>query len=163
MQRDRLVDEFTSALTSFQAVQRKTVEYERNALREARSHVTNHTQPLARPPGSKNSNNSNGSYGNGQFEDSFVGMAMSQPTRQEQMQEEIDLQALEEQERNIRELEQNIVGVNEIYKKLGSLVYEQGAMVDSIEANVESTNVFVHEGTEQLKKAHTYKVSGKSR
>lgn len=158
IQRDRLVDEFTSALTAFQAVQRKTVDYEKNALKEARSHV-NQSQPIARPP--QQGNRSNGSsYGNGPFEDNFVGMGMSQQSQQQaQMQEDIDLQALEEQERNIRELEQDIVGVNEIYKKLGSLVYEQGAMVDSIEANVEHTNVFVSEGTEQLKKAHHYKVS----
>lgn len=159
IQRDRLVDEFTSALTAFQAVQRKTVDYERNALKQARSHATSHGQPIARPPGTKNASN-NSSYGNGPFEDNFVGMGMSQQNQQQaQMQEEIDLQAMEEQERSIRELEENIVGVNEIYKKLGSLVYEQGAMVDSIEANVESTNVFVSEGTDQLKKAHTYKVS----
>lgn len=43
--------------------------------------------------------------------------------------------------------------VNEIYKKLGAMVYEQGAVVDSIESSVEQTSVFVSEGTEQLKKA----------
>lgn len=156
MQRDRLVDEFTSALTAFQAVQRKTVDYERNALKQARSHQTSH--PIARPPGSKSGSAGSSSY-NGPFEDNFVGSGMAQQSQQQaQMQEEIDLQAMEEQERSIRELEDNIVGVNEIYKKLGNLVYEQGAMVDSIEANVEQTNVFVSEGTDQLKKAHHYKV-----
>lgn len=158
IQRDRLVDEFTSALTAFQAVQRKTVDYERNALKQARSHVHSSSQPIARPPGGGSRSQGN-SYNNGPFEDNFVGIGMSQQNQQQaQLQEDIDLQALEEQERSIRELEDNIVGVNEIYKKLGSLVYEQGAMVDSIEANVESTNVFVSEGTEQLKKAHQYKV-----
>lgn len=75
------------------------------------------------------------------------------------MQEEIDLQALEEQERTIRELEDNIVGVNEIYKKLGALVYEQGNTIDSIEASVENTSVYVSEGTEQLRRANQYSVS----
>jgi syntaxin 7 len=51
------------------------------------------------------------------------------------------------------------VGVNEIYKKLGALVHEQGYMVDSIEANVEGASVFVQEGTEQLKRASHYKVN----
>ena len=54
--------------------------------------------------------------------------------------------------------QENIVGVNEIYKKLGALVYEQGNTVDSIEASVEHTSVFVQEGTEQLKQASHYKV-----
>lgn len=96
------------------------------------------------------------------------------------MQEEIDLQALEEQEKTIRELEDNIIGVNEIYKKLGALVYEQGNTIDSIEASVENTryktfqstsiqylitillsvfSVFVQEGTDQLRRASHYSVS----
>lgn len=48
------------------------------------------------------------------------------------------------------------MGVNEIYKKLGALVYEQGMTVDSIEASVEQTSVFVSEGTDQLRKASHY-------
>lgn len=51
---------------------------------------------------------------------------------------------------------ENIVGVNEIYKKLGALVYEQGLVVDSIESSVEQTSVFVTEGTDQLRKASQY-------
>lgn len=169
MQRDRLVDEFTSALTAFQAVQRKTVDYERGALKEARASQVSH-HPIPRPPqtgsvqhSSRSAPTGNNNSYNSPFEDNFVGMGMSQQAQtQAQMQEEIDLQALEEQEQNIRELEGNILDVNEIYKKLGTLVYEQGAMVDSIEANVEQTNVFVSEGTEQLKKAHHYKVRGEN-
>lgn len=49
--------------------------------------------------------------------------------------------------------------VNEIYKKLGAMVYEQGAVVDSIESSVEQTSVFVSEGTEQLKKATQFQVN----
>ncbi|XP_055686102.1 syntaxin-7 [Lutzomyia longipalpis] len=142
IQRDRLVDEFTSALTAFQVVQRKTVDFEKNAMRQARSTA------IAKPPGSQNSSSS------GPFEDNFVTGSRGQT--QAQMQEDIDLQALEEQERTIRELEENIVGVNEIYKKLGAMVYEQGHVVDSIEASVEQTSVFVSEGADNLKKASQY-------
>lgn len=48
------------------------------------------------------------------------------------------------------------MGVNEIYKNLGALVFEQGNVVDSIESSVEQTSVFVSEGTEQLRKASHY-------
>lgn len=51
------------------------------------------------------------------------------------------------------------MGVNEIYKKLGAMVYEQGMVVDSIESSVEQTSVFVSEGTEQLRKASHFQVS----
>lgn len=157
IQRDRLVDDFTSALTSFQALQRKTVDIEKNAVRQARANNYN----IAKPPGS-NSNGSNGSNGSQNnksfFEDNFFNRKGSQNSQQQtQMQEEIDLQALEEQERAIRELEENIVGVNEIYKKLGAMVYEQGLVVDSIESSVEQTSVFVTSGSENLRKASQYK------
>lgn len=73
------------------------------------------------------------------------------------MQEEIDLEALEEQEQAIRVLEENILGVNEIYKKLGAMVYEQGLTVDSIESSIEQTSIFVNQGTENVRKASSYK------
>lgn len=149
IQRDRLVDEFTSAITSFQTVQRKNVDFEKNAIRQAKSQA-NYT--IAKPPGTNHHHSSSHA---GPFEDNFVSGRQQSQT---QIQEEIDLQSLEEQEQNIRELEENIAGVNEIYKNLGALVYEQGHMVDSIEASVEQTTVFVSEGTEQLKKANQYKV-----
>jgi syntaxin 7 len=150
IQRDRLVDEFTAALTAFQAVQRKTVDLEKNAIKQAKA--ANATIP--KPPSSNKSQSS--SYPESGFENNFID---SKGPTQMQMQEEIDLQALEEQERTIRELEDNIVGVNEIYKKLGALVYEQGNTIDSIEASVENTSVFVQEGTDQLRRASHYSVS----
>lgn len=145
IQRDRLVDEFTSALTAFQAVQRKTVDIEKNAVRQARANSYN----INKPPGSNNNNQGNKSF----FEDNFI--TRKGPT-QTQMQEDIDLDALEEQERAIRKLEENIVGVNEIYKKLGAMVYEQGMVVDNIESNVEQASVFVSSGTDNLRKASQY-------
>ncbi|EDS42209.1 Pep12p [Culex quinquefasciatus] len=160
IQRDRLVDEFTAALTAFQSVQRKTVDLEKNAVRQARGASG---AVLNKPPGGGSSNHSSmGSYGNSHnhssssnaFEDNFVSQRGGQT--QEQLQEEIDLQALENQEQTIRELEENIVSVNEIYKKLGALVYEQSHTVDSIEASVEHTSVFVAEGVQQLKQASHY-------
>ncbi|XP_065360480.1 syntaxin-7 [Calliphora vicina] len=150
IQRDRLVDEFTAALTSFQAVQRKTVDIEKNQVRQARANQYN----IAKPPG--NSTNSSNGSNNSFFEDNLFGRK-SQQQQQTQMQEDIDIQALEEQERAIRELEENIVGVNEIYKKLGAMVYEQGLTVDSIESSVEQTSVYVSQGTENLRLAGSYK------
>lgn len=97
IQRERLVDEFTAALTAFQNVQKKTVDLEKSAFREARAHNVR----ISKPPGSKNSsNNSNKSI----FEDNFVSGSRGQTQAQVQ-QEEIDMQALQDQERSIRELE----------------------------------------------------------
>ncbi len=101
--------------------------------------------------------------------------------RRQQMlvQEEYDIEQLQERERSIRQLEvglirinllknvnklclrfqSDILDVNTIFKDLATLVHDQGEIVDSIEANVESTHVRVQEGTEQLRQAETYKVS----
>ena len=49
--------------------------------------------------------------------------------------------------------------MNTIFKDLATLVHDQGEMIDSIEANVESTHVRVQEGAEQLRQAETYKVN----
>ncbi|XP_067644335.1 syntaxin-7 [Eurosta solidaginis] len=157
IQRDRLVDEFTAALTAFQGVQRKTVDIEKNAVKQARAHSYN----ISKPPGTNSSSggrSTSGSNNSGSFfEDNFFNRKSNQSQQQTQMQEEIDLHALEEQERQIRELEENIVGVNEIYKKLGAMVYEQGLTVDSIESSVEQTSVFVSQGADNLRKASSYK------
>lgn len=108
IQRDRLVDEFTAALTAFQAVQRKTVELEKNAVRQARAGAVN----ISKPPGSSNhSANNSQSSASHMFEDNFTSnKGQNQQSFQLQaQQEEVDLQALEEQERTIRELEVNII------------------------------------------------------
>jgi len=78
---------------------------------------------------------------------------------QNQMQiqeEEIDVQALAERERAIRQLESDIVDVNTIFKELATMVHEQGEMIDSIEANVETSQMRVEEGTSQLATASSY-------
>ncbi|XP_031631472.1 syntaxin-7 [Contarinia nasturtii] len=148
IQKDRLLDEFAAAVSAFQNVQKKTVDIAKSQYRQARSNNV----AIPKPPGSQGSNSNKGSF----FMDTF-----SSPQQggqlQNQLQEDIDLQALEEQERTIRELEESIVGVNEIYKNLGALVFEQGNVIDSIESSVEQTSVFVSEGTEQLRKASHYR------
>jgi hypothetical protein len=104
----------------------------------------------------------------------------SSQQRQMQMQEEeVDVQALVERERAIRQLEviltnnlpvhqnyifyfipfqSDIVDVNTIFKELATMVHEQGEMIDSIEANVETAQMRVEEGTSQLATAASYQV-----
>ena len=81
-----------------------------------------------------------------------------QRRKQMMIQEEYDMEQLQERERSIRQLESDILDVNTIFKDLATLVHDQGEMIDSIEANVESTHVRVQEGTEHLRQAETYKV-----
>lgn len=48
--------------------------------------------------------------------------------------------------------------VNQIFKKLGHLVHEQGEMVDSIEANVEMASTRVNEASKEISRASELKV-----
>ena len=48
--------------------------------------------------------------------------------------------------------------VNQIFKDLAAMVHDQGELVDSIEANVETSSIRVSEGTEQLRQAERYQV-----
>lgn len=48
--------------------------------------------------------------------------------------------------------------VNQIFKDLATMVHEQGEVIDSIEANVESAQVHVSQGAGQLQQARQYQV-----
>ncbi len=68
-------------------------------------------------------------------------LAPGQSKTQMLLEEEYNIEQLQERERSIRQLESDIVDVNTIFKDLATMVHEQGEVVDSIEANVESTQV----------------------
>lgn len=66
---------------------------------------------------------------------------------------------LREREQAIRKIEGDIVEVNQIFKDLATMVHDQGEVIDSIEANIESSSIQINEGTTQLIKASSYAVS----
>lgn len=141
LQRERLQDEFTSALNMFQAAQRNAAQKEKDIVNKAK--VQAYGDPFAGGPRRDQQLI--------ELQDSNVGK------QQMQLQEEEDLATLQEQEQAINKLEKDIVDVNQIFKELGAMVHEQGEIVDSIEANVERTNNYVSEGAQRLHQAHTYK------
>ena len=69
------------------------------------------------------------------------GVATGQSKTMMLLEEEENIQQLQERERAVQQLESDIIDVNTIFKDLCTMVHEQGEMVDSIEANVESTQV----------------------
>jgi len=137
MQKERLANEFTSALNNFQAAQRHAAEKERESIARAKSTA------------------------NDQFFDRKSEDLLnfdSSPTQQNlQLEQDVDLQILQEREQAIQQLECDINDVNQIFKDLGMLVHEQGEIVDSIESSVENAVVHVEQGKDQLLKAKEYK------
>ncbi|XP_027199027.1 syntaxin-12-like [Dermatophagoides pteronyssinus] len=144
MQKERLTNDFSEALKNFQVIQRTAAQKEKESVIRARanSHI----------------NDSNKSaLIDLQSPQSF--QAPSQPPSQQQqlhIEEDVDIQLLQEREQAIRKIESDIVEVNQIFKDLATLVHDQGEIIDSIEANIESTNIQIHEGNEQLVKASDY-------
>lgn len=139
MQRERLQEEFTSALNSFQAVQKHAASKEKEMVRRAKASA-------GLPPYEKKQETLI------ELQDSRTQKQM----QQQQMKEEQNLRMLEEQEASIRQLENNISDINKIFKDLGTLVYDQGEDIDSIEASVERTVVSVNEATSHVRQASIY-------
>lgn len=139
MQKERLSDEFTTALNKFQETQRTAAQKEKEQVQRVRAN-----SGLADP------------FGDGRFSGQLIELQDSSERQQAQLQEERNLQLIEEQEQAIRQLESDILDVNQIFKDLGALVHDQGEVIDSIEASVEKTEISVGSGTEQLRQAATY-------
>ncbi|KPP79778.1 hypothetical protein Z043_100602, partial [Scleropages formosus] len=134
IQRDRLVKDFSDALAVFQRAQRQAAQKEKEFVARVRassrvSVSTSEYQPLESQP---------------------------QAQVQEDAITEDDLRLIQERENAIRQLESDITDINDIFKDLAMMVHEQGEMIDSIEANVESADVHVQSGTQQLARAADY-------
>ncbi|KAM4771760.1 syntaxin-7 [Rhinophrynus dorsalis] len=142
LQKDRLVNEFTSALTNFQKIQRQAAEKEKDFVARVRagSRVSG---------GLPDDSNKEGTLVTWDNE------SQSQVLQEEEITED-DLRLIEERETAIQQLEEDIRGINEIFKDLGMMVHEQGEMIDSIEANVESADVHVQQANQQLARAAEY-------
>lgn len=119
-----------SALTDFQTIQRLSAEKTRQyvtAARNAQNQVNEEGMPID----------------DMSYSPSGAGQRQVQvPLVQQQMalaeQSEVDFQEglIQEREEEIRGIEQGITELNEIFRDLGTMVTEQGVMIDNIEQNV---------------------------
>ncbi|CAB3989694.1 syntaxin-7-like isoform X1 [Paramuricea clavata] len=113
VQISRLRDNFMSALNDFQNVQREAAERERACVSRARA--ASHSDNLVNF---------------GQSESSGISYDQNQSTNiQIQQEDEVSVELIEERERAIRQLESDIMDVNEIFRDLGTMIHEQGEMI----------------------------------
>ncbi|KAF9424982.1 hypothetical protein BGZ94_007948 [Podila epigama] len=68
-----------------------------------------------------------------------------------------------QREDEIREIEQGITELNEIFRDLGAMVHEQGGMLDSIESNVTSIAMSTEAAAEELHEAAEHQKSAQSK
>jgi len=142
MQKERLTDEFSNNLKTFQTLQREAVEKMRASVQRARAHSGLNQSPFADTYEPQN--------------DVMSTPGFSQTREVLQMEQDVDLELLREREDAIRKLEGDIQDVNTIFKDLGMLIHEQGEVLDSIEANIDNAQMSVSEGTTQLSTAREY-------
>jgi len=134
LQRERLQADFTKALDNFQRAQRSAAQKEKDAIKKYKKHG------LQPPDGGNN----------------LIDIEGGQSKTQVMLEEEQNLEYLHERERAVTQLEADIGDVNQIFKDLAAMVHDQGEIVDSIEANVETASIGVNEGAEQLRQAERY-------
>ncbi|XP_018425504.1 PREDICTED: syntaxin-7 [Nanorana parkeri] len=142
LQKDRLLNEFSSSLTNFQKIQRQAAEKEKDFVARVRA----------------GSRVSGGGAEDGLRDGALVNWnneSQSQVMQEDDITED-DMRLIEERESTILQLEEDIRGINEIFKDLGMMVHEQGEMIDSIEANVETADVHVQNANQQLARAAEY-------
>ncbi|NXN97455.1 STX12 protein, partial [Rhinopomastus cyanomelas] len=143
LQKERLMNDFSTALNNFQAVQRRVSEKEKETVARARAGSRISADDRFR-------------------EEQLVSFDSGEDWNQMQSQEEDvaiteqDLELIKERETAIRQLEADILDVNQIFKDLAMMIHDQGDMIDSIEANVESAEVHVERASEQLQRAAYY-------
>uniref|UniRef100_A0A3B1IGD7 Syntaxin-7 n=1 Tax=Astyanax mexicanus TaxID=7994 RepID=A0A3B1IGD7_ASTMX len=149
IQKDRLMNDFSAALNNFQVVQRRAAERERESVARARAGgrlLVDEGQDEQLVTFEKNED-----------------LRQTQSLTEEEPITEDDLELIKERETNIRQLESDIMDVNQIFKDLAVMIHDQGDMIDSIEANVESAEVHVEHGAEQLQRAAYYQRKSRKR
>jgi syntaxin 12/13 len=144
IQMEKLQENFSNALHKLQQAQRQAVEKEREHMQRVR------TQSAA-----------------GQFDSpqdtSTVDPFSNNSGFQVQQEADVDLDMIREREEALRNLETDIVNVNEIFKDLAIMVHEQGETIDSIEANVDHTHTHVEAANVQLQKAKSHQTAARKK
>lgn len=150
VQHERLKGEFRESISRYYSVQNKVVEKEKL--------LVGSTRRTQREDSSR-------------FQDDFgnerSGLMEDDQRRQEReqmdMQIDIDESLIREREERIRQIEGDILDINEIFRDLATMVYEQGDIVDSIEANVERAQNNVQGANLQLGKASRYQKKARTK
>ncbi|RLM54922.1 syntaxin-22-like [Panicum miliaceum] len=162
----RLAMDFQAALREFQWVQGRIIEADRQetaaaAARHARA------PPMFRPP-------SPPSYGSSQLNNAAAGPG----TRGADQQRDIQMQQqqlvesrrtqeltlldneitfnealIEEREREICKIQQEISEINEIFRDLAKLVHDQQGAIDVVESNIKTAAMETSKGEEELSRA----------
>lgn len=146
----KLNREFKASLTEFQQMQKQALEKEKASAQAARAALD------AQSPSDERSGD-------------LLGGSQQQQQEQEQLrlanQDEVDFQEslIIERESEIRNIEQSVGELNELFRDVAHMVHEQGGQLDIIEENVEVTHDASRGAHVNLKQASNYQKSARSK
>jgi len=150
----KLSREFQASLTEFQTIQRSALEKERASASAARIALEDASSPT------------------GEAGQSF-GLHQQQQQQQQQSQEqlrlasqdEVDFQdsLIVEREAEIRNIEQGVSELNELFRDVAHIVSEQGEQLDTIAANVDNTRTDTRGADLELRSASRYQRNARSK
>lgn len=148
-QQQKLSTQLQSALNNFSAIEKDIARKERVEVERARSMSSAHN--------------------NNQYHSEPIGedTRLLDERRQQitALDNEVDFNEslIEDREKGIKEIENTVIEVNEIFKDLALILSDQGDMLNSIADNVMQTHDHVESGTNELKQASTYQKSARSK
>ncbi|AAW41517.2 t-SNARE, putative [Cryptococcus deneoformans JEC21] len=141
----KLSKEFTNAITAFQRVQRLSAEKQRLYVENQKRKVDRLVEENEEA-----------------YDESRSSVELEQVQTQQQVHhvsaQELEFQEtlIAEREAEIREIESGIHELNDIFRDLGTMVVEQGGLIDNIESNVISVARDSSSAAEELTTAHEY-------
>ncbi|KAI4172035.1 MAG: hypothetical protein LQ346_008660 [Caloplaca aetnensis] len=145
----KLSREFQASGTEFQSLQRTAIEKQRASASAARTAVDS-GDPTSAPP-----------YSDGQQQ--------AQVQEQEQLrlasQDEVDFQEslIIERESEIRNIEQSVGELNELFRDVAHIVREQGDQINTIDANVENVRGDTRQADVELRSASRYQKASRNK
>ncbi|KAL8785559.1 MAG: hypothetical protein Q9213_003307 [Squamulea squamosa] len=147
----KLSREFQASGTEFQSLQRTALEKQRASASAARTAVDS-GDPSSAPPYSENTR-----------------QQQSQVQEQEQLrlasQDEVDFQEslIIERESEIRNIEQSVGELNELFRDVAHIVREQGDSLNTIDANVENVRGDTRQADIELRSASRYQKASRNK
>nr|CAB3266679.1 syntaxin-7 [Phallusia mammillata] len=131
LQNDRLTSDFKDILNTFQQTQMEGADKEKQYVVKARAASTSYNE---------------------RDEENHALMQETTQLQQTRISEQ-ELKDIQDREKALRQLENDIMDVNQIFKDLASMVEEQGEVIDSIADNTDKADVKVENAVKQLEEA----------
>lgn len=135
----KLQRDFHAAALAFQRVQRSSLASTREALESERRTVAHLESPSPQPQPQPQ-----------------LSLELQQQTEAEAAELEYHESLIAARQAEIREIESGVQELNDIFRDLGNIVHEQGAMIDNIEFNINSVADNSHAAHSELTHAHEY-------